>query len=317
MPFKKHNPGCPCCGGTTPPLPECSCPASPCFPPGKGQPSGLKVEIEFQDAFTIVEINREQFTSGACNGKWITYTRTKSVSGVSGFNGTYDIGYYKWTGSEYVSANPSTEPCGYWFYPVIETELTVFDQLVIELQDNCMAGGGTQTFADGVVTSHIVVNPINSFVNQISPTYQTHPGVRIAKNLGTGLTPPLMTLTDTKTQYSCIGGSPIVTNSNATIPASNPTFLTGTGLLETLVRPPAVGLRGRIINFSSLMELNGQYGRLYQYAKDGASMTPCEILPEEGTIVLNAYSYSVTPTRREYSINFGSYQCRTKVLLNV
>lgn len=126
-----HGPpgNCGCCPQEPPP-PPCSCDDSSCLPPYGSNYSSIKIEVVLDDTFYARSSRRELFcnistaTYQGCFNVFVEYESEVEYSGLSAFNGTYEIPYYVLEDGVYVEGDPTTNPCGVWYYPRISATIT-------------------------------------------------------------------------------------------------------------------------------------------------------------------------------------------------
>jgi hypothetical protein len=97
-----------------------------CFPEDELNFSSVKLEVTLSDEFTtIVQVKRLRCTD-TCKNMYQVEESEYTFSGLSAFNGTYDIPYYVYDDytESYIEGDPLAIPCGVWFYPTIAATIT-------------------------------------------------------------------------------------------------------------------------------------------------------------------------------------------------
>jgi hypothetical protein len=97
-----------------------------CFPEDELNFSSVKFQVTLSDEFTtIVQVKRLRCTD-TCKNMYQVEESEYTFSGLSAFNGTYDIPYYVYDDytESYIEGDPLAIPCGVWFYPAIAATIT-------------------------------------------------------------------------------------------------------------------------------------------------------------------------------------------------
>lgn len=108
-----------CCPPPPPPPPPCHPCSSGCHAPDTNGYSSIRITIDFDDSLTVTQSFRHyrcRHVPPECFG-WYRTIINQGISGLSGFNGTYDIPYVKYdVFGKLVPATLEDTECGYWFF---------------------------------------------------------------------------------------------------------------------------------------------------------------------------------------------------------
>jgi len=153
--FTPQTAECSCeCSGL-PPIFACGCPVGPCTPVGTQQFSGLRTVITSTDAMVCVsELTNYPNCNLSGNPCWKEpriHRSTQQISGLAGFNGTYDATYVELDGAEYIESDPVANPCGFWFFPFVEATLSWSGNTEFIYPTACLSDTSSPTSGSGTV----------------------------------------------------------------------------------------------------------------------------------------------------------------------
>jgi hypothetical protein len=120
---------CGCCyeEPPPPPPPPCACANTECFEEGELNWRSLKFEVEIDNYLRFFTQYKNLICQPGCNRVYGVRETEFEWSGLSAFNGTYDIPYYVYDDytEAWIEGDPIAIPCGVWFYPTITANITL------------------------------------------------------------------------------------------------------------------------------------------------------------------------------------------------
>ena len=120
---------CGCCyeEPPPPPPPPCQCADEDCFAEGDINWQTLKFEAELDDTVTWLSTYKQLFCNAGCKNIYSVWESEWTWSGLSAFNGTYDIPFYVYEdyAEAWIEGDPTAIPCGVWFFPAVTHPVTL------------------------------------------------------------------------------------------------------------------------------------------------------------------------------------------------
>lgn len=162
-----------------PPPPPCHCQDLPCYAEGAQGFSSIRVVVDIDDSFVVNSRQiafRCQF--GDCGRRWIVTNTQWGISGLSAFNGTYDIPYMRGTegSGDWEPTTLEEELCGSWHFPRLQSNLRLWQirtlsTLGLYYYDECAT---STTFFDELVPHEFNVKSGKIF--PVATPGNIHPG---------------------------------------------------------------------------------------------------------------------------------------------
>ncbi len=206
-----------------PPPPPCACASTECFEPGELNFSSVKFEADLDDSYSTFGRWKTLKCETNCKRVYDVREYERTVSGLSAFNGTYDIPYYVYDDytSSWIEGDPLAIPCGVWFYPTITANITVTrtvrryataqDVYSLYTDTGCVETLQTQTYTFPMyleTRSGLIwhTDPLTSFVFA-SDVYGSTFGPPYSGLMGIQQTPAVAQHVRTTSPFECAGSS--------------------------------------------------------------------------------------------------------------
>jgi hypothetical protein len=322
MPWHGPRGDCGCCN-IEPPPPDCACELNDCILEGKFQFTGVKAVAEWDDEFETIETSSRTGTFRSCVCAPYTEVWVRSYSGMSAVNGTYDAVYVVPDGSDWVESDPDEDPCGWWFFPLIEVDLSYTNTFTRTFPNGC----DPDVFQDA---SRVIPVYYDTYAGRFIRKVDTFPEIPLTYVLGGS--PAGRTFTLELTPYDCTTRDPYTLNAEIGVTANTSTLgffgvVQANGYADAPIAPTfSIGGVG-IGELTQTATYDGQLGRVRPYRKGSFVPLgdPCQIDYESAENTLDAFylltnpfndscGYLTIPVVRE--LEWNAFNRKHSILLN-